>query len=153
MLTQALLRCTVALLDDACPFDPRFYRCGLLEDDLSEDSCAECWRAYLVWLTQASDPYASDRPDPLPPTAAADRLQTALSMGREKNFSALPHKALTAQSARTMVDNTRAMVYFWPQKPQKPRCPQRVSHTQATGFPSEACRVPVTANTGGELGI
>lgn len=90
MLTQALLRCTVALLDDACPFDPHFYRCGLLEDDLSEDSCAECWRAYLVWLTQASDPYASDRPDPLPPTAAADRLQTALSMGREKNFQPCP---------------------------------------------------------------
>lgn len=86
MLTSVLLRCTVAILDDACPFDPCFYRCGLAEDDPAEDSCAECWRSYLVWLTQAADPYASDRPQPLPAGAAVNRLQTAISMGREKTF-------------------------------------------------------------------
>lgn len=91
MLTSALLRCTVAILDDACPFDPRFYRCGIgAADDLADDTCADCWRSYLIWLTQAADPYASDRPHPLPPSAAADRLQTALSMGREKNFQPCP---------------------------------------------------------------
>ena len=64
MLTQALLRCTVALLDDACPFDPRFYRCGLLEDDLSEDSCAECWRAYLYGSLRPPTPTPATGPNP-----------------------------------------------------------------------------------------
>ena len=95
MLTSALLRCTVAILYDACPFDPRFYRCGLSEDDPADDCCAECWRSYLVWLTQASDPYSADRPCPLPERAAADRLQTAL-VTPQQNFLSLAAQGFPA---------------------------------------------------------
>lgn len=95
MLTSALLRCTVAILDDACPFDPRFYRCGLSEDDPADDCCAECWRSYLVWLTQASDPYSADRPCPLPERAAVDRLQTAL-VTPQQNFLSLAAQGFPA---------------------------------------------------------
>lgn len=70
MLSYALIMCAAAILDDACPFDPCFYRCGFCEDDEGGDTCAECWRAYLLWLECALDVYKPLRPVSCRPDAA-----------------------------------------------------------------------------------
>lgn len=57
---DALLRCALLLIEDACPPDRAAYACRRCDAD---DVCGECWRRYLFQIANG------ERQLPQPPAA------------------------------------------------------------------------------------